>query len=87
MSNSDIVAWLGLGFGLLLLIIAPILTSILGWFAGVFVGFFVPGLAASTLDFFSQLGIEDLRLSQIGAAVGFIGGFFKTALYHSKYKA
>jgi hypothetical protein len=42
-----------------------------GWVAGLF-------FETTLLTFFGQLGLHDLALWQIGACLGFAGGFFKT---------
>ena len=77
---------LGKFFGVSLAIVgimflACILSTFLGAVAGWIVGLF---FEESILNFFAALGISGLKMWQIGAALGFIGGFFKSTSINKK---
>lgn len=61
--------------------LACILSTLFGAFAGWVVGLF---FEKSILHFFAALGISGLKMWQIGAALGFIGSFFKTTNINKK---
>jgi hypothetical protein len=70
----------GLGVGALLLVISSVMTvlsTILGALSGWVVGFFYQD---TMLDVFSQVGIHDVALWQIGAFLGFVGSFFGASI-------
>ena len=53
-----------------------ILGTLLGAFAGWVVGLF---FGETILSFFAALGITGFKMWQIGASLGFIGGFFRSS--------
>lgn len=59
--------------------LVPILGVLFGAFAGWVVGLF---FAETILGFLSRMGMDiaGLAMWQVGAALGFIGGFFKATL-------
>jgi ABC-type microcin C transport system permease subunit YejE len=59
----------------------PMLMPIIGAFAGAVVGFFFDETSRSFLD---ALGMKDLEMWQLGAMLGFVGGFFKSYTTVSK---
>lgn len=60
---------------LIALFVLPLLGFLFGSFSGWVVGLF---FADTVLTFFSQMGIDGMTMWQIGGALGFIGGFFKS---------
>lgn len=62
-----------------LMMIGGILGTLLGGFSGWLVGFF---WEAPIMDFLRRFGVNTSGLScwQIGVALGFMGGFFKTSV-------
>lgn len=60
-----------------LIFFAPVLGVIFGAFSGWVVGLFFSG---TVLGFLGRLGVDvnGLQLWQVGAAMGFLGGFLKT---------
>lgn len=70
-------AALGLG-GLFLFIILGTLTGAIGgWVVGLAFGDTILGIA-------SQVGIKGVTMFQLGAFMGFFGGFLKTKVSHAK---
>jgi hypothetical protein len=57
------------------LVIAALLGSLFGAFAGWVVGWFFD---ETILTFFAQMGIKGLEMWQIGMSLGFLGSFFKS---------
>lgn len=57
------------------LMILPMLGTLVGSFAGWAVGLFFEG---TILGIAGQLGITDVAMWQLGAFLGFVGGFLKT---------
>ncbi len=55
--------------------ILPVLGTLFGAFAGWVVGWF---FEETILGIASQLGIDGVTMWQLGAALGFVGGFLKT---------
>jgi hypothetical protein len=58
-------------------VLLPMLMPIIGAFAGAVVGFFFDETSRSFLD---ALGMKDLEMWQLGAMLGFVGGFFKSSV-------
>ena len=59
----------------LAIFVAPLLGAGFGYFSGWLVGgFFVE----TTANMFAFLNINDVNLMEIGTALGFVGGFFKS---------
>ncbi|MBQ9732578.1 MAG: hypothetical protein IJV97_05795 [Alphaproteobacteria bacterium] len=58
-------------------ILSTILGLIIGWVVGWFFG-------DTILSFFSCLGIDGFKMWQIGAALGFIGSFFRNSVSVNK---
>lgn len=71
------------GLGLVLALIVPILFVLCGALSG-----WVAGLVfeAEILGFLARIGVntDGLTMWQVGAALGFIGSFFKTSIPSSK---
>lgn len=69
-------------FALVLGFVSPILTALIGAVSAWIVGLF---FADQIIDFLNRLGVrtDGLSMWQIGAALGFIGGYLKTTV-HSK---
>lgn len=59
-----------------ILILGVTLGPLIGGFSGLVVEFFWP---VTSLEVRTLLGVADLALWQIGAALGFVGGFFRSA--------
>ena len=73
--------------GALLIVGILFVGAILGALIGAVVGFVVsvtPWLGAAVIAGFATLGITGVNLVQVGAALGFIGGFFKSVQYNNK---
>jgi len=58
-----------------LLFLLPLLSALGGAFAGWVVGWF---FAETITSFLAAFGVKGLAMWQIGMALGFVGGFFKT---------
>lgn len=64
------VQWLGLALVWIILpVISTLFGAVIGWFVGLFFGKAILGILAC-------VGINGFSMWQIGAALGFIGGFF-----------
>lgn len=65
------------GFALVIsfLIMLPLLGTLAGLITGWIVGWFFP---QTMLGLFAALGITGFKMWQIGAFLGFVGGFFKS---------
>ena len=62
--------WLGLALVWIILpVISTFFGAVIGWFVGLFFGKAILGILAC-------VGIKGFSMWQIGAALGFIGGFF-----------
>jgi hypothetical protein len=59
---------------LLLVIFAPLIWAVIGAYVGWIVGFL---FSETILSFLAGIGITGLKMWQVGASLGFIGGFFK----------
>lgn len=59
-----------LGFLFLAVILSTLVGALTGWIVGWF-------FSETILTFFAGLGITGLKMWQLGAALGFVGGFFK----------
>lgn len=70
---------LGLLLAAILLFIIPLIGVVVGAFAGWVVGLFFEGTVLGTL---SRFGVNSsgLEVWQVGATLGFVGGFFKSTL-------
>lgn len=68
---------------LLLLFFLPLLGILFGGFSGWIVGLFFHD---TVMGFLSAIGVDvtNLTMWQVGAALGFIGGFFKSNLTQQK---
>ena len=65
-----LVQWLGLALVWIILpVISTLFGAIIGWVVGLFFGKAILGILAC-------VGIKGFSMWQIGAALGFIGGFF-----------
>jgi presenilin-like A22 family membrane protease len=64
-------------------ILLPLLGTLLGAFTGFVVGLF---FEESILDFLHRAGVNTIGLPlwQVGASMGFLGGFLKTSVTNSK---
>ena len=60
----------------LFMFLGCILGTLFGAFAGWVVGIF---FGETILSFFAAIGITGFKMWQIGASLGFIGGFFKSS--------
>ena len=58
----------------ILAVFLPMFMPVIGAFAGAVVGFFFDETSRSFLD---ALGMKELEMWQLGAMLGFVGGFFK----------
>lgn len=64
---------IGVILGLLVLIIlGTLLGAVTGWIVGLFFG-------AAILDVFREAGVSGISMWQLGATLGFVGGFFRSA--------
>ena len=63
----------------LFLFMLPILGFLGGIFSGWVVGWF---FSETVLSFFAMIGVKGLAMWQIGGALGFVGGFFKSANFN-----
>ena len=70
------------------LILVPLIffgTVLLGTLGGICVGWVVGLFFSNTiLGIFSQLGIHDVSMWQVGAFLGFVGPFFRTVVSSKK---
>lgn len=64
-------------FIVVILFVTPLVGFLFGAFSGLVVGLFFGGII---LEFFRQIGIDGLAMWEIGGALGFIGGYFKTVV-------
>ena len=62
---------------LTVLFVMPLAGFLFGAFSGWVVGLFFGGII---LEFFRQIGIDGFTMWEIGGALGFIGGYFKTVV-------
>lgn len=67
-------------FGLIIAFVAPIISCFLGAFAGWTVGLV---FEQEIIGFLTRCGVqtEGLKMWQLGAALGFIGGYLKTTVH------
>lgn len=63
-----------------LILVLPLLGALGGALSGWVVGWF---FSETILGFFAALGIKNFAMWQIGMALGFIGGFFKSTQTNS----
>lgn len=61
----------------------PLFSTLLGVIGGWFVGLF---FSDTILGFLQQIGIKGLAMWQVGAVLGFVSGFFRTALQFKNKK-
>lgn len=71
----------GLCTAAMLLATIPIVAVFFGAFSGWVVGVFFGGTILGLLE---QMGIQDVYMWQVGAFLGFIGGFFRTNVSTNK---
>lgn len=79
MKDSNQQLAMGCAMVMGLIVVMPVMGVLFGAFAGWIVGlFFTPTI----LDFLRRLGVDTagLQVWQIGAAMGFFGGFLKTSV-------
>lgn len=69
------------GLVALLLLVLPLVGTVFGALSGWVVGLL---FSETILGFFTALGITGLKMWQIGASLGFIGGFFKATQTNDK---
>ena len=72
-------------FGMILMLVSPTLGCFLGALSGWAVSLVWNN---EILDFMRRVGIDTngLTLWQVGAAMGFLGGFLKTSVHHKDAK-
>lgn len=75
------VILLALAGFLALLMIAPVLSALVGALSGWAVGLF---FSDTVLRLFAHLGVEGFEMWQIGLFLGFIGGFFRSTSISKK---
>lgn len=75
------LAFGGLALVIGLLLLLPLLGTLAGLIVGWIVGLFFP---QTMLGIFAALGIKGFSMWQIGAFLGFVGGFFKTTSANTK---
>lgn len=77
---------LATAFGLMALAISGVFVFIIfGTFAGALAGWIVGLVFGDTiLGILDQFGIHGVTMFQFGAFMGFVGGFMKTKVSHSK---
>lgn len=75
------VAVLALAGFFALLLVAPILSALVGALSGWVVGLF---FGETVLGIFAQLGIGGVEMWQVGLFLGFVGGFFRASFSSSK---
>lgn len=82
-----VAAILGIG-GAVLVAVLVMVACIIGTLLGAFTGWLLMwvGIAPWVYDGFAQLGLHVTNLWQVGAALGFVGGFFKASLEVKKEK-
>ena len=69
------------GLVILFILLFPLIGTLFGALSGWVVGWF---FSETILSFFTELGVTSSAMWQIGASLGFIGGFFKTIQYNTK---
>jgi len=74
-SWTETLATLTVGFGALLMLI--ILGPLVGALSGLIVGIFFSTPILNTL---SAFGVDGVTMWQLGATLGFVGGFFKAVV-------
>lgn len=70
-------------FGLIVAFIAPIISTLFGAFAGWIVGLVFED---AIMGFLARIWVkvEGLTMWQLGAALGFIGGYLKTTVHENR---
>ena len=69
--------------GCLMTISFFLLTAIAGTLVGAFIGWIVGLFFGNTiLSFFASIGIEGYTVAQLGAILGFVGGFFRGTAFN-----
>ena len=66
--------------GAAVLVLVVTLGTLMGALSGWIIGWF---FSETILGFFTALGVTGLKMWQIGASLGFIGGFFRTSVSSS----
>ena len=65
----------------LLVAVLTVVVVILGTLAGALIGWIVGWFFSDTILFIAaQLGIKNISMWQLGAFLGFVGGFFRTTI-------
>ena len=80
MKNDVVIKLLALAGLITFLFFAPVLGVLIGAFSGWVVGLF---FSQTILSFLAVLGITGFKMWQIGAALGFIGSFFRSTAVKS----
>jgi hypothetical protein len=57
-------------------VLLPLIMPLFGAFAGAVIGFFFD---ETSREFLNALGMQKLEMWQLGAMLGFVGGFFKAS--------
>ncbi len=65
----------GVLLAFLFVFFAPVLMTLLGAFGGWVVGLF---FSETILGFLEQIGITGVKMWEVGASLGFLGGFFRS---------
>lgn len=65
----------------LLFCVLPLIGALSGAFCGWVVGWF---FSETVLTFLSFFGVKGLAMWQVGLALGFVGGFFKSVRFNDK---
>lgn len=81
MSWSETIA--ALTIGTIALVIMIILGPLVGALSGLIVGIF---FSAPILSVLSAMGVEGITMWQLGAFLGFVGGFFKAVVADGRSK-
>ena len=68
-----VIFTLTMGFMALFMIIGPLIGALSGALVGLF-------FSTPILHVLSQAGLEDITMWQLGATLGFVGGFFKAVI-------
>jgi len=69
--------------GCLITILFFLLTAIVSTLIGAFIGWVVGWFFGNTiLSFFASIGIEGYTMVQLGAVLGFVGGFFRGTAFN-----
>jgi len=81
MSWSETIASITVGIGALIILI--ILGPLVGALSGLIVGIF---FSTPILNVLSAMGVDGVTMWQLGAFLGFVGGFFKAVVADGRSK-